>query len=269
MLPGRARACRHQGSLEGPRGVFQLPCPCGEEQAWASLQGPQNCRPGCDAPKLSFTGWCLWTTVETLAVGPAPTALLALRAREGPARGGGGRRALPPSGLVQTAAPQPSAAPAPGGWVPCLRPDHPDRALSAAALTVLSCPRSATSPQTPRTATPSPRPATCWTSCCARTSARPRGRPCPEAGPPPPPTPWAPAPWAVTCPEVGQVRRRREHPSPGGAGAFQAAGFLVHQEDSHMRHLGVLDASRTPGTQLHERHRPHVLRALDPPMAQV
>lgn len=142
-------------------------------------------------------------------------------------------------------------------------------ALSTAALTVFSCPRSVTSPQTPRTATPSPRPATCWTSCCARTSARPRGRPCPEAGPPPPPTPWAPAPWAVTCPEVGQVRRRRERPSPGGAGAFQAAGFLVHLEDSHMRHLGVLDASRAPGTQLHERHRPHVLRAFDPPMVQV
>lgn len=189
----------------------------------------------------------------------------------GRASAGGGRGAAPcrRAALCRQPPRSPPLPPGPGGWVPCLRPDHPDRALSAAALTVLSCPRSVTSPQTPRTATPSPRPATCWTSCCARTSARPRGRPCPEAGPPPPPTPWAPAPWAVTCPEVGQVRRRREHPSPGGAGAFQAAGFLVHLEDSHMRHLGVLDASRTPGTQLHERHRPHVLRALDPPMAQV
>lgn len=180
------------------------------------------------------------------------------------------RRALPPSGLVQTAAPQPSAAPGSrGAGSRASALTTLTVALSTAALTVFSCPRSVTSPQTPRTATPSPRPATCWTSCCARTSARPRGRPCPEAGPPPPPTPWAPAPWAVTCPEVGQVRRRRERPSPGGAGAFQAAGFLVHLEDSHMRHLGVLDASRAPGTQLHERHRPHVLRAFDPPMVQV
>lgn len=125
MLPGRARACGHQGSLEGPRGVFQLPCPCGEEQAWASSQGPQNCRPGCDAPKLSFIGWRLWTTVETLTVGPAPTALLALRAREGPAHG----RAAPCPRVALCRQPprSPPLPPAPGGWVPCLRPDHPDR----------------------------------------------------------------------------------------------------------------------------------------------
>lgn len=46
-----------------------------------------------------------------------------------------------------------------------------------------------------------------------------------------------------------------------GSGCISGCGFLVHLEDSYLRCLGVLDFSRTPGTQLHPGHRPYVLRA--------
>lgn len=58
-----------------------------------------------------------------------------------------------------------------------------------------------------RTATPCPRPAASSTPCCCTRGPLlghrlPR---CPGVGPPPPPAPWARAPWAAMRPEAGQV----------------------------------------------------------------
>lgn len=50
-------------------------------------------------------------------------------------------------------------------------------------------------------------------------------------------------------------------PECWGSGRVLGQGFLVRLQDSHMRYLGILDFSHTPGTQLHLSHRPHVLRA--------
>lgn len=110
------------------------------------------------------------------------------------------------------------------------------------------CPQRARSQPTPRTATPSQRPAACSTSCCTRTSALPRARRSLEAGPPPPPVPWAQAHRAATHPQVGQVCRWRwEHLSAGvrDSGAF---GRLAHD--------GLVSLTVHPaGNQLHPSRR--------------
>lgn len=55
-----------------------------------------------------------------------------------------------------------------------------------------------------------------------------------RVGPPPPPAPWARAPWAAMRPEAGQVC--------GGAGALSGVEGAVDVclEDPHVTHLGVL-----------------------------
>lgn len=141
--------------------------------------------------------------------------LLHWHVKEGPGIQGGVPFAVSPSDLGQTASPQ----------LPPL-PFSPYLAVCLVLTEVPSpCSSSATSPQTPRAATPSPRPATCSTCYCTRTSARPQARPCREAGPLPPLIPWVPACWPVKRPEAGQVCWwRREHLRPGGW-AFRLLGF--------------------------------------------
>lgn len=109
-------------------------------------------------------------------------------------------------------------------------------------------------PQTPRTATPSPRPATCSTSCCARTSARRESQPRPEAGPLPPPTPWAPARQAAACPEAGQVCGWCWESGSWGWGYVSAAGALGRLGDS--RGAPGQQPAGLPhcGSQLHQGH---------------